>query len=414
MVEQVSESCAATSVMTPDSVDRSTVDGCDLVELIRARCRLIAAEHGRLLADLVALVDQWRAPDTPAVLAEGAMESAALEVATALRWTHRAAEAWLALAEDTVRRLPAVHAALLAGGIDLPRARVFCHELSAADDAVATQVVDRLLPQAGTLTTGQLGARIRKLLAATDPDSAEKRYRQAVEQRGMHATADADGCVQIAAWGLPAARAAAAVERIDAMAKAARTAGDRRSMDQLRADTFLGLLAGDYDGPTPVHRRGVVELTVPLTTLAGLDQQPGELAGFGPVIADVARQVTAAQRDTATWRYSVVDGEGRVVYHGITRRRPVAADAAMVRARDRRCVFPGCRVPASRCDLDHRRRYADGGPTVPSNLQPLCRRHHRAKDEGGWRVFVMGDGHYLWTSPLRFTHEVKIEPLVPP
>jgi hypothetical protein len=396
------------------TVDRSTVDGHDLVTLLQARARQLAHDQAQLLADLVALVDTWRTPDVPAALAEGAEESAALEAAAALHWTHRAAEGWIDLATDILHRLPAVHAAMLAGTVDVPKARVFSRELTGCDDDTARGIVARLLPDAARLTTGQLGARIRKLLATADPGAAKERYRDGLRRRGLRISADVDGTGQLNAWGLPADKAAAAGERIDAIARAAKCAGDSRSMDQLRADVLLGLLTGEHEGPVPVHRRGVLELTVPLTTLIGLAEQPGELAGFGPVIADVARQVAQTHRDEAIWRYSVLDAGGRLLYHGVTRRRPTGADAAQVRARDRRCVFPGCRVPASRCDIDHRRRYVDGGVSTVDNLQPLCGRHHRAKDHRGWRVLHLGDGHHIWTSPRGHTHEVRTEPLIPP
>lgn len=113
---------------------------------------------------------------------------------------------------------------------------------------------------------------------------------------------------------------------------------------------------------------------------------------------------------TDVWR----EPDTRLLHHGITRRRPTATDAAYVRARDRRCMFPGCRMPASRCDIDHRRRHTDGGPSTTDNLQPLCRRHHRAKDERGWRLCQFGDSHYLWTSPLGQSYLVRPEPLEPP
>ncbi|MCZ6630322.1 MAG: hypothetical protein O7D28_03120, partial [Actinobacteria bacterium] len=45
---------------------------------------------------------------------------------------------------------------------------------------------------------------------------------------------------------------------------------------------------------------------VDLETLTGLTENPGELAGFGPVIADIARRVTAEQ-ESAEWRWTVVD-----------------------------------------------------------------------------------------------------------
>jgi hypothetical protein len=46
------------------------------------------------------------------------------EISFALHWTRQAAQGQLALAQELTDRLPAVQAALLAGSIDLPRARV--------------------------------------------------------------------------------------------------------------------------------------------------------------------------------------------------------------------------------------------------------------------------------------------------
>ena len=96
-------------------------------------------------------------------------------------------------------------------------------------------------------------------------------------------------------------------------------------MDQLRADALLDLLDGTYIDVTPGPRRGVVELIVGLETLAGLDEQPRDLNGFGPVAADIARQCAAANLD-AQWRFSVIDAEtGQLLFHSLTRARPTPA-----------------------------------------------------------------------------------------
>ena len=55
---------------------------------------------------------------------------------------------------------------------------------------------------------------------------------------------------------------------------------------------------------------------------------------------------------------------------------PAAALDRFVRARDRRCRFPGCRARAQRCDLDHNTPWP-AGPTSADNLCCLCRHHHR-------------------------------------
>jgi len=60
---------------------------------------------------------------------------------------------------------------------------------------------------------------------------------------------------------------------------------------------------------------------VGIATLLGLDEQPGEIAGWGPVPASVARALVAQQR-RCEWRYAIVDAQGRLLADGITRHRP--------------------------------------------------------------------------------------------
>lgn len=78
--------------------------------------------------------------------------------------------------------------------------------------------------------------------------------------------------------------------------------------------------------------------------------------------------------------------------------RPGARLRRFVMARDQHCRFPGCTRPARLDDIDHVDRWPDG-PTAASNLQCLCRHHHRAKHEGGWIVSMTADGVCTWTSP---------------
>ena len=102
---------------------------------------------------------------------------------------------------------------------------------------------------------------------------------------------------------------------------------------------------------------------------------------------------------------------------------PPAWMRELVILRDRHCVFPGCRVAARACDLDHLAPYTpldQGGPpgqTTPVNLACLCRRHHRAKTFAGWRYRRLPDDGsggptYEWTSPHLRSYRVTPTPSV--
>ncbi|MGY1718027.1 DUF222 domain-containing protein [Blastococcus sp. SYSU DS0552] len=80
--------------------------------------------------------------------------------------------------------------------------------------------------------------------------------------------------------------------------------------------------------------------------------------------------------------------------------RPGTALDRYLRARDRRCRFPGCRRPVPRGgELDHDRPYPDG-PTAATNLVGYCTSHHRGKHQApGWQHELAPDGTLTVTTP---------------
>ena len=91
--------------------------------------------------------------------------------------------------------------------------------------------------------------------------------------------------------------------------------------------------------------------------------------------------------------------DGEVLDVGRRTRTVPSALRRAVQSRDRnQCQFPGCE--SRRCDAHHVEHWADGGATRLQNLLSLCRFHHRAVHEQGFRV-VAGDadGQFRFLRP---------------
>jgi hypothetical protein len=376
-----------------------TLSSFDRIRVLQSYQRLASFFQAQVLetmASISKLMDQIEADP------EVAAESAAAEVGAALRLTRRAAEFDLALAVDLKERLPEVWQALASGRIDLRRVRVLVHGTAHLSMEAAQEVVGRVLEAATRLTTGQLGALLRRVCVQADPDDATNRYREAAEGRRIVMEPSVEGTAHLLGMDLPPDRVDAAMRRIADLAQGLKTRDEVRTIDQIRADVFLDLLDGRHLARG--GRQGMVDIQVDLTTLARLSEDPGELAGYGPVIADIARQV-AENQPGAEWRWTLTHPDtGMTIDNGTTRRRPTASQRRHVEAHHRTCVFPGCRRPAVDCDLDHRQPWADGGPTKTSNLAPLCRHHHNIKHHAHWTHQPLPNGDHLWTSRLGHTY----------
>jgi hypothetical protein len=216
-----------------------------------------------------------------------------------------------------------------------------------------------------------------------------------------------------------------------------------------------------------------VELRIGLAALMGLTDEPGEIAGKGPLIAPVARAIALAKR-RAQWRFAILDEHGHLLHQGTTRHRPldypttgahpggivelhvptylldpalaeehpawaallsdlakqyakrapIAQDPTArypgqplrrrVEIKQRSCLFPGCPRPATDSQLDHRRDHARGGPTLEANLGALCDKHHDLKTRWAWRLIKRDDQTYGWISALGRRHQITIDPIAPP
>lgn len=313
----------------------------DRIVVLRARQRLASHFQAQVYESMTSVVEAMEHdPDEE----RWAAEAAAAEIRVALRLTRRAADAEVAFALELQRRLPRVWEALVTGAIDVRRAKTFSHRTTHLPDAVARMVVDRVIESAGELTTGELRARLDLLCIEADPDGAEERYQSAVKTRRLVVEPSTSGTANLLGLDLAPHRVTAISRKINHLARSLRTKDETRTMDQLRADVYLDLLNGTHrDGTNTSSKVGGNHIHSDLDTLVGLAAHPGELNGYGPVVADIARQVAQEQQDTE-WRWSITHPEtGELLYDGITQRRPTTTLRRTVQARDTTCVFPGCR-----------------------------------------------------------------------
>ena len=381
------------------SIDPSRLNGHDAVVLMKAHARQVAHDQAGYYSSIGEVATAVPTGEVgPPERTEEWFEYANMEVRAALTLTRRAADSELDLAYDLIERLPSVLEALDTGVIDLRKAREIARGTGHLDQKAASDVADRVLPFAGKMTTGQLRARIRRLCIETNPEDAKKRLKNAVGDRRLVIEPTVDGAADFRGYGAAIDRAAAIGRKINGLARNLKTADDPRTIDQLRMDVFLDLLEGKHSG-SGRSAGGSVDLRVDLRTLAELSEAPGDLAGYGPVIADVARQVAKAQTDSE-WRITATDQSGRVVITGITRRRPTVSQKRRILADYPTCVFPGCRMPATECDIDHRTPWSEGGATGVENNAPLCRHDHVGRHRAGWNYARLNDGRHLWRSRL--------------
>ena len=381
-------------------VDRDSLSDFDRVEVLRARARLRAHLDAELLADMSGILDAEVGRLGDDLEWGDVHDVAAAEIGAALCWTRRASERQLDLAWSLLSDFRPVWEMLRAGLIDLPRARVIVEHTVHLEGEVRDQVVKVALDKAPEQTTGLLAARIRRLALWVVPDNAKKRYEQGLEERRLVSDANSDGTANLSGFQLPAERSQAAARRINRAAHQLKASGDPRSLDQIRADIYLDLLIGR--GLETGADRGVVDIQVELTTLLELDDKPGELPGWGPVISDIARRVTEEQIGSE-WRYTVTDQHGNPIAVGTTRRRPTISQKRLAQILNPTCVFPGCRMPSTGCDLDHNQPWSQNGPTREDNLGPLCRHHHVIRHHG-WTIIQTRPGSYQLTSPLGHTY----------
>jgi hypothetical protein len=146
-----------------------------------------------------------------------------------------------------------------------------------------------------------------------------------------------------------------------------------------------------------------VVVVVPIQSLMGIDEAPGQLLGYGPIPVAVIRAVAAAP--DSVWRRMLTDPAGNLVDLSTASYRPGKVLDLAVTIRDGTSRFPRSNASAVGGEFDHTVPYPTGGTTY-GNGGKLSRRDHRVKHAPGWRVIQPEPGHFTWTTPTRHTYRI--------
>lgn len=412
------------------------------------------------VARTVAFEESWQEDGTCAVLevpVGRGDEDGVSVVAGRLGCTEQAACGRVEAAAILVGDLPEVFEAMAAGTVDDYRARRVATELVEASPAARRAVSAALAARPGLLGAPADAAHPEPVMAASAPRLAEQARRtlcridatllraRAERARAARGLTRGLGEPGMEHWrlDLPAELAGPLWAALDVPAQRLVREGGADTIAQARLDALLALthgrLVGRFDVvltvPSAGERgdsvRAVAARVASRLLAAGRSQVEvgGLAAGRTAVQAEWLAELVLAGRlgagdDGAATRPLPPDRPDLPPAAGVRLRlaecdpvtgalgrpltgpavgrsesyRPSAEVVAFVRARDRRCRFPGCQVAARFCDLDHVSPWPHG-PTEPANLVCLCRRHHRTKQRHRWRARLDDDGFLHWTDP---------------
>ena len=365
------------------------------------------------------------------------------DVATALRLSPTTAQNRIDVARVLVGHLPNTISALASGEISAAHATVIAKETATAirnglSEEGVFRVEQAALAHAEFHTPGQVANKVKTTIAKFSPEDFEEIVERARDSRRVSCYPEADGMATVVAI-LPAEDAQTIMKSIEAFIvkrnqeeesctcnlKSGSSQGcvfhsredaaewSLLSADMKRADALTAIASQALGAMTDVvrpHRRPIsISVAIDLPTLLGLAENPGQLAGYGAIPASVARKLAA----DGTWQRFISDPTtGNLLDFGREKYIPPQELVDFLLARDRTCRFPGCRRSGQLADIDHAQSWESGGETDPANLGLLCRRHHRMKTHGGWKLESNADGSCSWESPLGKHYFVPARPIL--
>lgn len=274
-------------------------------------------------------------------------------------------------------------------------------------------------------TPAEVGRHIDRVIAEQLPETLAEECDKAADQRYVRITPMPNAMAYLEAY-LPIQHATEIKKALDARARQLKDRdtilslmnrldpNDLPGIDEYRADALtdatINLVdaltktpSSPYEPQSVEPERWQAHVHLDLATALGIADNPGHIDGYGPIPASLAREI-ATNAEWNMWITRSTDGLDQppeLLRISSTSYRPSKKLAALVRARDQRCRFPGCETKATLTDLDHALAWNSGGKTTPANLGALCRRHHRLKTHSGWDITASrANGVCDWRTPL--------------
>jgi hypothetical protein len=153
------------------------------------------------------------------------------------------------------------------------------------------------------------------------------------------------------------------------------TSQDPRTNPQLLLDALIAACAGGMNGADIAESGGMrvkIGVLIGYRSLLGQCEDAGLTDHNRPISAANVRRL-ACNGDILP---AVMGDEGAVLDLGREIRGFTKAQRRAIAIRDRGCIIPGCKHPASMSECHHVIPWSEGGPTSVGNSAMLCEFHH--------------------------------------
>ncbi|NED99179.1 HNH endonuclease signature motif containing protein [Phytoactinopolyspora halotolerans] len=415
------------------------VDDAERIDRIAALEKLKAAVYAAQVGEQVDFdASQQAANQARGLRGERARRGIAEQIGLARGLSPASAARQLTHARVLSRDMPQTLALLRRGEVSEFVATLVVNETShlGADERRAVDA--QLAGELAGLGPKKAAGMARRLAIEADPAAAVARASNARKDRRVSLRPAPDTMTILTAL-VPVEQGVKAYASLRRHADAAVSSGDERSRHQIMADELIARVSGQADAVS-----AEIGLVMTDTSLLGGDETPAEIPGYGPVPAQIARNLAAQAAHTAHARANdgdphVDDGDPRANGDGVgdgvgegdgverariwIRRLYTDPATGIVRDCDpRRRRFDGvlakllhyrdggvCRDPYCDADIreyDHVHPYADGGDTIPANGRGVCQRGNHTRQIPGWNVRVVDAQRHIvdTTTPTGHTY----------